>query len=49
MLKNVSISFPNAQWDHIGRACANLVSYGDGGFAVEFITNHGDLPMLTAR
>jgi len=49
VLKNVSITFPSSHLDHIGRACANFVSYGDGGFVVEFITSHGDLPMLIAR
>jgi len=47
VVKNVTVFFPNAAYDHIGRACAHEVSYGDGGFVVGFITTMGDLPMLT--
>ena len=44
---NVSISFPNVQYDGITSACHPLANATTGGFLVTFLTEFGDLPLMT--
>ena len=44
---NVSITFPNVQYDGIISACHPLANATTGGFLVTFLTEFGDLPLMT--
>ena len=44
---NVSIRFPNVQYDGITSACHPLANATTGEFLVTFLTEFGDLPLMT--
>ena len=47
-LGNISITFPYAYHDNIGKACSPSVHFDNGGFLVSFLTDFGEVPILSA-
>jgi hypothetical protein len=45
---NVTIFFPNYDYDNIATACNTTVNQTAGGFLVRFDTENGDLDLMTA-
>lgn len=45
-LGNITVIFPNKDYDSIVTACDASVDLNDGGFLVQFDTELGDLPLL---
>jgi len=47
LIGNVTITFPNENYDNVTTACSSHFNHTHGGFLVQFDTEFGDLPLLS--